>query len=431
VTGAVYEVTTVEGPARQQVMDRLSELHSLDGGRVFVGLRGECRRLDNLAEDVLVALGKDLSYRGVARNQHRKWDLAKAWLLGEGITDVFVSPFDELDVAVHRHLFALPAELGVTLWLVRKTPLAPEGAPLDGRSRILVNKAIRARHAATVEEYGARAFLDRWADVPKAPPVPAPAVFPEPPDEGFVVFLYRAFMELERSDFEQVRNAWRYGLEETRHWLNRSGASVDEVELASFLQDLTSTCGGAREATCVLRGVQVALFLDAWILLKLELERFGRYATLASAADLEAGGADLLRGFISPARAATAVIRAVTHASAEAIVDTRIGDVAADGSRVQLSSTSYTVPARARGIVRAQLHHRRMAGGAESEAPFLLWEDASHPREAGVKSVQLWLRDATLQAGVQVALQYVGRSYEESKQWMSRRGLSIQSLRGA
>src|SRR4051794_13332187 len=96
VSPTVFEITVSDPQESDEAWKLLNALH--DGRtRIFAGLQSECRRLDNLADDLLTALGKDFELPGVARNAHRKWDYVRAWLRGEPVSDLFIWGFEGLD----------------------------------------------------------------------------------------------------------------------------------------------------------------------------------------------------------------------------------------------------------------------------------------------------------------------------------------------
>jgi hypothetical protein len=272
------------------------------------------------------------------------------------------------------------------------------------------------------------AFRRRWTSVGRQPSAPAPtlAPFPEPPVEGFVLFLYRAYVEAPRPDYQRIAAAWRHGLRCTEAWLRQHRGRVNEVAVADFLQSAVSGCNDLREAVCFLRGAQVAFFLDWW-LVKLDTERFGRYARLTSSEDLERGGAQLLRGFINPARAAAGVIRAVSHAELDDIAAIAVTDVARDGSRLTVAGQRFAVPKPAQAIVRAQLYARGGSAGDDGRRPLFMAEDRSDA-PASARVIHGWLRDATMQAGIHLVDSYTARSRPTERRWMYRRGLSLARL---
>jgi hypothetical protein len=73
-----------------QLREQLEELHDLDRGILVCRISSGHRRVEQLANDVLAALGKDLSKRQGARNQSERWQRTVAWVVAHDMREIIV-----------------------------------------------------------------------------------------------------------------------------------------------------------------------------------------------------------------------------------------------------------------------------------------------------------------------------------------------------
>jgi hypothetical protein len=438
----IREIVVADPAQHLPTIRYLQRLHNRGAGRLFCLLHPDSDELEHLGNALLEALGKRMALPGVPRNAQRKWQLASAWTIGEGVTDLFVAFVDDLAPPFHRHLFELAERGDLNLWLFRRTVVPASAHSVDGRRHGTTTKMLNQRRRRHITAVDAEALHAHWAEIgTSAPAEPArrPPPFPEPPEEGFVLFLWAAHAELDPHDYQRVADAWRRGREALRAWLGaappidpstgrrlRDTLAAFADELAPFVRELSASCGSVHEAVCALRGVQVELFRERPLLLKLDLGRYARHAPLATRDDLDHGAADDLRGFVQPARSAACVCRLLSHATPAEIAEIRLNDLALDGSEVRIAGVRTEVPNVARGLLRAQRAVRVLDGVTDAEAPLLTYDYPGGTRAATEKAVTGWLKDATRDAGVHLADHYTTRRRHSNTGWLNGHGLSVQ-----
>jgi hypothetical protein len=439
---AIYETEVLAPTDHLPVIRSLQHLSNAQARRLFCLIHPGSNELEHLADAMLEALGKRMSLPGVPRNAQRKWQLVTAWTIGEQIADLFIAFVDDLTPAFHRHLFELAERAQLRVWLFRRNALPTVPTSVDRRKYMSTIKMLNQRQARVITAVPLTEFRTRWAsslNAPRPTPPARPDPFPEPPEEGYVLFLWAAYVELEQDHFDRVITAWAFGRTSLKRWLASappvdasSGARLRTTlnafseALASFLRQLTASCASVHEAVCVLRGVQVELFRQWPVLLKLDIGRYARHAPLATGADLAHGAADDLRGFVQPARSAACVCRLLSHATPSEIAAVQMQDLASDGSQVRAGGVSVDVPPIARGMLLAQRAARNLDGVTEPDQPLFVYDYPGGTRPATGKAIAGWLRDASRDAGVHLADHYTTRYQLSSIQWLHGRGLSVQ-----
>jgi hypothetical protein len=421
----VYEVVDPGGALTRELLTSLANPRS---GRIVCDVLPNTERLETLGAAMLFGLGRSASLPGVPRNAHRKWDRVRAWVHAESISDVFVFPCDAVHGALHEWLFTLCADGPVTLWLMRENAMPTSEAFIDQRKRAGVEAAFRARRRVSIEQLAPQDFVQHWSGaIAGREAAEEPSPWPLIPHHGFVWFLDRASVELDRDAFHRVRAAWRRGYDLTVARL-ADGMPPSEEEHAPFIRELCSFSASYREMVCVLRGSQAAYFVEGDALLRINPDRLAAHLANASLHDLSAGAAQRLRGFICPARAAASLIRLVSHAEPGEIAAMTIRDIAQDGSGISVAGHRHSIPAHARALVRAQHFMRTTIDKGGNDDALLVYDVPGGRAAANPKVVVRWLRDATLMADVPLVSHYVHRDAPDHKRWMFRRGFSLQPL---
>lgn len=104
-----------------ELRERLEELHDLDRGILVCEMTSGHRRVEQLANDLLVALGKDLSKRQGARNQYDRWQRTVAWVAAYEPRDIVILRADRVGWTAWRDLVDLANFAEARLWLVMRS----------------------------------------------------------------------------------------------------------------------------------------------------------------------------------------------------------------------------------------------------------------------------------------------------------------------
>jgi hypothetical protein len=111
-------VTVVLDPADDIATHRHIADIGTEPGTLVIELRPGARRLQQIAEDALYALGKDLTRRGADRNTQESWTQATAWIMGERINRLIVTRCHTMTAGYIDRLLELAVLTGSQVTLV-------------------------------------------------------------------------------------------------------------------------------------------------------------------------------------------------------------------------------------------------------------------------------------------------------------------------
>lgn len=342
-------------PADSEACHRaVTRLASIDQHRVVCHPTPGTGGQRSLAMDLLVALGKDHDALAVERLRPMAWQLARSWLAGEQIRDLFVLRAHRLAAERWRDLLSLPAARGMRLWLVvhRRAPTPAQHATLIGT---------RWRTVSLAE------FGEQWSDPPE--PINGERS-PMLPAESFLIFRALCHWTLAPEQFQLVDAAYRRALDETATWLRGwpERTPLSRPAVHAFLQRLTADCEDAGEALVRFRAAQAQLFREGWLVWAKGQEG-AVFDPGEAVARLDRSCADRLRALADPRATALAVASLVSEAPLDSLLKMTVGDA---GSGVMvINGHRYAVPPWAAGLVAALVHHRRLDGARKRSRLFL------------------------------------------------------------
>lgn len=139
------------------------------GSPAWITVRPDIRRGAAVAADLLVALGKDLTWHGKGRNENEDVMLAKAWIAAIRVVALVVVNAQEAPLPTLDVLRGIAAACGIDLWLLHR-------APIDDRThRKIIKMSTRTATLEAVPPHTARPH----AVYPAGPVVDVPeAAFP-------------------------------------------------------------------------------------------------------------------------------------------------------------------------------------------------------------------------------------------------------------
>lgn len=400
--------TLAETPALRAALD---ELHDPDAGIVVCEMSVGHRREQQLADDMLTALGADLSRPGGARNENERWQRAIAWLAAYEPDDLVILGADRVSWKAWRDLAEAAAFVEARLWLVMKND-----GPLPRLANDWLRKWYPWQHLGAD---GGRALLTALRPRPRRAEVRRS--FPRVPAASFTLFRALAYEGLSPNEFELVDAVWSEALEQTRSWIGEQDEG-DEQSVAGFLRELVAGCATHDEVITRLRGAQVAFFLADCLLLVNELQIAARAEQAPSALTDE--DIKVLREEQAARISSLAVLAALSGHGGAALSRVRLADVAADGGTATIAGQAIQVPDLARPILRAQRIWLRMAG-AQGDDAFLGATAGHHPDE---KKLQDTLSQLTAETGLRLAGRYTRHVNESEQRWLRRYGVSVQFL---
>lgn len=358
-------------------VSELGRRHDLDRGVVVCLPRPGAGPGAVLAEDLLVALGKlpgCLAAEGLSR---RGPDLAELWLAAEQVRELVVLHADRLPAPCWGELARVAAAAQSRLWLVaHRTPAAAHRAAL------------------------AAGTTTAWPWSSALATLPSPTIgtaegddpdygFPAVPDVEFPLFRAAARRLLAPDAFARVDGVYcaTYTRARTHAPTLRSprtagATAADRVE--SVLQQLTIDATNVDEVLTRVRAAQAGLFAEGLFLdLAPRPSPTWGLSTIRLEPRLDHPTVTRLRGLAHPTVAAAVTLTRATGLSPAGLRALRRGDLQddADGLRVVTSGTTYRIPARAAGPVRAALHQR---AGAIRTRPATGASDDGHTEHAAL-----------------------------------------------
>lgn len=400
--------TLVETPALRSA---LNELHDPDAGIVVCDMSVGHRRVQQLADDMLTALGADLSRPGGARNENERWQRAIAWLAAYDPDDLVIVGADRVSWKAWRDLAEAAAFAEARLWLVMKT-----GASLPRHADDWLRKWYPWQQLGANGERVLLAALQ-----PRPRPQAIARSFPRVPAASFTLFRALAYEGLGPSEFELVDAAWSEALERTRSWIGEQDEG-DEQTVASFLRELVAGCAKHDEVITRLRGAQVAFFLADCLLLVNELQIAARAEQAAGVVADE--DVKVLREEQAARISSLAVLAALSGHGGTSLSRVRLADVAVDGASAAIAGRTVQVPQLARPILRAQRLWLRIAGAKDDDA-FLGTGPGHRPDD---KKLQDALSQLSGETGLRLAGRYTRHVDESEHRWLRRYGVSVQFL---
>jgi hypothetical protein len=409
----------------------LHELRSLERGRVVCELRPDQRNLDWLAGDLLRSLGKRADLAGHGRNATRLWRRTKAWIIGEGINDLFVSRAYLAGPGQWKHLLDLQRETGTRLWLIVQ--------------RKQLSRSFRdVLEDAEFAQIDFDAFRRRWArrrktsQLAHSQGITTPTTREELPlmpaslRVPLVEFpLFRAACrDLLPSDrFDRVDRTYREALASTRRWIAET--TPTEASVACYLRGLIADAETLDDVLTRLRGAQVAFFLDWW-LLKVDIDALAGARDEDSLSPLTPETVRLLRHYSSTTYPAVALLILAARPSLESLAAATLNDVAADGSVVRLPNEKpMRIPVYARGILATHIAYRQLQDGRRADPLFASRQlranskVLTHYKPNGLRQV---LNKVAYDTGLALTVRGGATRATEDVSWRRRYGISLQPI---
>jgi hypothetical protein len=398
-------------------------LHSLGDvleGRIVCEFLPGRRTKARLAETVLTGLGKDLTLTGTARNAEEQWRRVEAWVAGEQPNVLVLWRAQNLPRSHWEKLMDLPLDESACLYLVVQGTATSRGQ----------REAIRDHGLEVVS------FLDfqgRFTDV-SVPGTPGPtgAVdFPTVPSDEFPAFLAACRSVLSDEDFAMVEArywaAYEAGLALVRE---ESGLAAVEKKLGAFVRDLLRDAPTLDEMLVMLRGAQAALFLRRY-LLGIDRESLAAGYAAIPRPRLDEATARRLRRLAHPRLAALAVLALAVAPNPAPLSDLDVGDIAVDGDSAPVGDEHVDLPSAARGLVRAQLAHRRLQGAGRADPLFVsersqAWTRSGEFVRTTPHGIQQQLRQIAEETSVPVATSEGW--LRTDKRWLARRGITVREI---
>ncbi len=402
-----------DAPERIAFLRRLADS---DRGRVVAEVRPGARGLAWLAAAVLEGVGKDLDAGGTGRNAARNWRRASDWLIGGGVSDLFVSRVQLLDADDLELLVELAAEVDTRLWFV------------------VQQTHLRQTHEDVVaswpfEQMTWEAFEEHWepdaacAATGEALATAAELPFPLIPDDDFMTFLATCEGVLSRSAYKRVDDAFDRG--------HAAVAAVGQTGdgWQSIVRQLLEDASTVAEATARTRGAQAALFMKG-LWLRLDQRLFGLRWDSQTHIELTPPLLAAVSRFPAPQWAAVAVLRALSHKGPAELSELRIGEVS--DSRVCIAGREHGLSGTARRLVLAHLAARARDGAGHLD-PFFTKEGnsagtAEQREPLGPRGVQRILRKVGNEIGVELIERKSSWTVEDDAEWARRRGLVLRVL---
>jgi hypothetical protein len=323
---------------------------------------------EELASEILVALGKRFDALRAERVRSRAWELVDTWIRAEQVSDLFVLRAQLLPPALWDELADLAGGAHLHLWLVAQGPKARTASTLAG---------IRA------ERWAPAVFTRWWSQaLPVRDATAETDTFPEVPADGFLTFRSSCRQLIDEVAFGRVDREYCHSMQATARWLeewsplHRHAPHEELLDgVGGHIQGLLVTSSCAAEALTRFRGAQAAFFCAGWL-----VEHSPRLLPSATAPlDSLGPGLDLvaaarIRRLCTPRAAAVTVLFLAAGFSAQAMSQLNLADVVHDGAAVAVGQDRFSIPDYAQSLLRAQLIEREREGAARSDPLFV------HPR---------------------------------------------------
>jgi hypothetical protein len=309
----------------------------------------------SLALDLLVALGKDHDALARERLGPRAWPLARSWLVGEGVGDLFVLRAHLLGPERWRDLVSLPAGSAMRLWLV----VHRGGGPTPGQ--------LAALGPTGWDPVEASALAEQWPDgsSPSSDEEPIPSL----PSEGFYLFRAMCRWTLPPEEFARVDAIYLRSRAQTLEWLRDwpEGAPLSRPAVHAFLQRLTADSPDAADALVRFRGAQAQLFRHGWLLWARGQE--SAFDPSGALVRLDRSCAARLRAIADPRAVALAAVSLLSESPLSALLSMAVGD--ATPGRVSIDGRRYAVPRWSEGLVATLVAERRRDGAGAGDPLFV------------------------------------------------------------
>jgi integrase len=189
---------------------------------------------------------------------------------------------------------------------------------------------------------------------------------------------------------------------------------------ARRLQALTATARAPAETLVRFRAAQAA-FLSYGLLLQLDPAMLATVEPQHGRLTLDAQMTARLRGCCMPQRAAAATLALATGATATDLSRLNVGDLTPDGATIDLAGEPFTVPERARSLVRALLLQRADQHATPAAALFVNHKGG----RASPDMLRRLLDQTAALAGVAIPSSY--GSWRPSA-WLVEHGLTVSRL---
>lgn len=363
----------------------------IPGSSVWVTVRPDVRRGAAVAADLLVALGKDLTWHGKGRNENEDIQVARAWITALQVSGLVVANAQESPLATLDTLREIARLCNIDLWLLHR-------APIDDRTHRKVAKM--ADSFATID------------DIPAAKVRP-----PREPRTTDVTTL------VPETDFPLFRTAMlvdiaRYapGLAAYDDELDRSGPALTSCaaakgQVSSAVVRVLRAAPDDGELIARLRALQVLAWRNDFFL---------QVDTTTLLASVErpccAGNAldEVLLSYRQPQRA---IVTALTLRGLplDAIDSLTLADARANGMLRGVEMPNATDDLHM--AVKAQRHLRELQGANPDDR--LLPPDA--------KTLARFVNDAAADLGINIAGRRVERALDQTT-WLKRLGITIKAM---
>lgn len=403
-----FEIYVVRTQSDTRHVAYLTSLNDVDGGILSVRIRPNARRVGWFARDLLAAMGKRRDVSGKGRNDHEDLALVPVWLVAHGITDVVFAGVEMLSVGHLGELVSVLASARVRLWLICEQQLGSGVTELaDTWPMTPVDEAVFEARFPRRTDSAATPVEERW-----------PTTYPF---ADFPIYLAEVRRLLPTADAKIVES--HYWREFDNATSELAATSPTEKSLSLYLRRRLGRCVNEAAMVTTLRATQAAAFNTGWFI-QLDLGRL-----------LAAGVADIasvvndpstwrnLRAYRQPHRGAVCALTAV-HLDIDTQLRIRLGDVASDGSHVQLDGDIFKVPSGAEPFMAAQYLYRRICG-ARLDEPFIALLTGA---PASPRLLRQALADAALELGVVLAHGQAIPTRQSDHRWRRRLGVSIQPL---
>lgn len=412
----------VEDPADSAELARLvSSLADRARGRVVCHTTPGCSTDEQLASDLLVAVGKRFDALRFERVRRGAWELSEVWMVAEDVVDLFVLRAHALPLQLLHALGEMSRRNGIETWLIDSSRDAGAG---------VLDRMRAARWSPT-------RFRTRWESArnsaDRLPRDQTP--YPELPSDGFLTFRATCRRLLVPGDFDRVDALYRESMATTIAWLKPRRArprahdvddSLERDAIAAQIQRLLSDAASTSEALVRFRAAQAACFLDGWFI--------DFHPTVVDTAcgmaplgpELCPASANRLRRLCGPVSTAAMALRLATSMRSEILCRLNIDDLADDGGGVTIEGQLMAVPDHARSLVRAHLVARQRQGGSGADPFFVGGNSGGRSNASALRNI---VRSASRKTGLSVGARDTVAM--NAGGWLLARGARIHRMRVA
>jgi transcriptional regulator with XRE-family HTH domain len=290
---------------------------------------------------------------------------ARCWWSTLGVHTAIVANVEHLPPTLLRELVAFAADVELAdLWLVSAYDLTRQ--QLDALGPVARTEA--------PELLAAFGYPDGPEPTPPgtvSPWLPAGLALPT---VDFAVARAEAHKRLPTHLLAGYERLWTRAWQATDDLARPAGASLDDLQFAAHLQGLLDDCHNLPEMTVTCQAAQAALAVNGWRLASFDLAGLlTRLAHRPTPAQRTPAHWRRLHAFRRPWRPAAVALYAA-GLTVDQVHDTNIGDVAVDGSTVQVDDRTVHIPVHGRPFVRAQLRCRDRVH-AQGRHPFIAHDE--------------------------------------------------------